>query len=82
MLARESSYGAIIMDDITRAVHELFDEQEKSSPRVSRAAKIVGAQGNSAGGKERARKLSPAQRRRIALEGARARWRKRPTQTT
>lgn len=49
---------------------------------LTQAAKLLGKRGGKRGGPARAAKLSPAERRRIALMGGRARWRKRPTQAT
>jgi hypothetical protein len=53
---------------------------EKGS--LHQAAALLGARGGRRGGPARAARLSPGERKRIAEMGARARWRKRPTQTT
>jgi hypothetical protein len=61
--------------------HEALSKMlEKAS--LHQAARLLGSRGGKRGGPARARKLSPAERKRIAMEGARARWRKRPTTNT
>ena len=57
-------------------IQELGKILEKST--ISQAAKIMSDKGARRGGYARARKLSPAERHRIALMGGRARRRKRP----
>ncbi len=50
--------------------------QKKLDPRVLKALRELGRQGGLIGGKLRAKKLSPQQRREIARKAARARWKK------
>lgn len=44
--------------------------------QISEAARLMGRLGASKGGKARAKKLSPARRRKIARQAANARWEK------
>jgi hypothetical protein len=51
-------------------------ENEKHN-ELSEAAKKLGSKGGKKGGPARARKLTAAQRKKIAEEGAKARWKKK-----
>jgi len=51
--------------------------KEKKNNDLTDAAKKLGSKGGKKGGPARAKKLSAAERERIAKEGAAARWRKK-----
>lgn len=57
-----------------RTVQAIIDRTEPAKPAKNLAAVALGKLGGFKGGKARAAKLTPGQRREIALKGARARW--------
>jgi len=59
----------------------IFAVAKKLDPRVLKALQELGRQGGLIGGKARARKLDPEQRREIARKAARARWAKKAKKT-
>lgn len=60
--------GKLIVDIATGQVQDAVEDKRDE------AAVIRGHIGGLSGGKARAKKLSPAERREIALKGAKARW--------
>jgi len=52
---------------------------QQGEPQKNPAAVALGRLGGKKGGKARAEKLSPEQRKEIAKKAARARWEKKPT---
>ena len=64
--------------DINEAAHHtiqsIIDRTEPPAPVKNLAAVALGKLGGLKGGPARAAKLTPEQRREIALKGARARW--------
>jgi len=65
-----SQLGKLIVDISTGQAHD--DVPNSANPAVSEFARLGGLKG----GKARAEKLSPEQRRRIAAQAAAARWKK------
>jgi hypothetical protein len=67
-------------DEVQAAFRVLREATEEPVAKDERnpAAVALGKLGASKGGIERAKKLSPARRRRIAKDAARARWTKKP----
>ncbi len=62
----ENQIAASILDQITQAASQ--------DPSKNPAAVALGHLGGLKGGKARAKSLSPQKRRKIAKEGAKARW--------
>lgn len=57
-----------------RFVRQVTGEPVESAPVDHSAAAKLGARGGRAGGKARAKKLTPAKRAEIARKAARSRW--------
>ena len=64
--------------DVNQTAHQtvqaIIDRTEPVRPEKNLAAVALGKLGGLKGGKARAAKLTPEQRREIAVKGARARW--------
>jgi hypothetical protein len=60
-----------------RVVREATEKHDPEARRKNPAAVALGKLGGSKGGKARAARLTPEQRRRIAKKAAKARWDKR-----
>lgn len=68
-----NSFAARIVRDATSETPSLENEAKKNP-----AAVALGRLGGLKGGKARAEKLDPAERKRIAQKAAAARWHKKP----
>lgn len=62
--------------DINKIAKAVTDKATKEEPKKNPAAVALGRLGGLRGGKARAEKLTPEQRKKIAVKAAKSRWTK------
>ena len=74
---REHDFSVRAFKIVQEATGQIEPEPEEEAPKKAFDAKALGHKGGLKGGKARAQKLTPEQRKEIARKAARARWDKR-----
>lgn len=74
---RSADVSEIAFSVVQQAISEIPKATEEPVKEKNSAAVALGRLGGLKGGKARAEKLSPEERKRIAQEAARARWGKK-----